>query len=105
MTFTYKETTSGNDSAELITENGTTVTFLYSDKDYATEIQLDGVEFDGLTDTLRGIFVLVGSEFISVYDLAIKADRWMKDVRKEISRDVADYAEHIRTMSSAARYL
>lgn len=104
MQLNYRETNNALEAIDLITDCNVKVTFYYGDENTASTVAIAGSDYDNDT-SLDGIYVKVEGAFVSIADVLIKADDLMKQHRRENIRDAADYANHIRTMSSQWRYL
>lgn len=86
MQFGYKESNGGNDLLTIKSDQHVDIEILFESGD-ATHVYLDGDEFSLLSDTLYGVFVVIGGQFINLVDLGRKAadayDGIMDEVRAE----------------------
>lgn len=98
--FDYRETRLGDDMLVIKTNQHVEIEFLYDKGDEATHVYIDGDEFPLTSDTLYGLFVAIGDQFISIIDPSRKADEEFPEIKEEIEQEARDEEDMRRELSS-----
>lgn len=102
VNFNYVLSTGGDDMLQVATDQHVNVRVLFTSKGNGdpTHVYLDEDEFSVNSDTLYGIFVVIGGNILSVMDVVREAGMDYPHIKREVEQESADAASNERFLSS-----